>query len=64
MFLTRISGNLETLQMQWRCAKKAEIKTDELLAQTGDGYTAFQMAAENNNMETSINFWSWLNKRN
>jgi hypothetical protein len=32
------------------------MKTDELLlAQNGDGYTAFLIAAENNHMETSIN---------
>jgi hypothetical protein len=48
-----VGGTLEALEKLWRRAKEAEIKTDELLlAQNGDGYTAFQMATENNHRET------------
>ena len=62
---TAAGGNLEAFELLWRWANKVEIKTDELLlAQTGDGYTAFQLAAENNHIETFRNSRSGLKKRN
>ena len=39
---------------------KEEINTYELLvAKTGDGYTAFLLAAENNQVETLNRMWHW-----
>jgi len=62
---TEVGGNLEALQLLWRWAKKAEIKTEELLlTQTGDGHTAFQLAAENNHIETLRNSRYWLKNPN
>jgi len=62
---TAAGGNLEALQLLWWWAEEVEIKTDELLlAQIGDGYTAFQMAAQNNHIETFRNSRSGLKKRN
>jgi len=45
--LASLEGSIEALEILWRWAKEAELNTDELLlAQTGDGFTAFQMAAK------------------
>jgi ankyrin repeat protein len=60
-----VGGNLVALEELRKWAKKAEIKTDKfLLAQSGDGYTAFQMAAQNNHTETLRNCRSGLKKSN
>ena len=45
-------GSKECLGTLWCWAKEEEINTDELLlAQTGDGYNAFQIAAFNSQVE-------------
>ncbi len=58
-------GRLEVLELLWSLAKEAKLNTDELLlAQTGDGYTAFLLAAEKNHVGivvylkcSLISFW-------
>jgi len=48
-----VGGNLEALELLWKWAKKEEIKADELLlTETGEGYTALQLAAESSHTET------------
>ena len=46
-YLASLEGSIEALEALWGWAKKVELNTDELLlAQTDNGLTAFQMAAE------------------
>jgi hypothetical protein len=53
-------GSSEALETLWCWAKEAEMNTDELLlAQTGDGFTAFQLAARNNHIEALNRMWFW-----
>jgi len=55
-----INECLEALDTLWSCAKEEEINIDEMfLAQTGNGYTAFQLAPENNNLDTLQKMWVW-----
>jgi hypothetical protein len=50
----------ETLQLLWNFSKEAEINTEELLlAETGKVYTAFQIAAVKNQVETLKKMWFW-----
>ena len=53
-------GNLETLGTIWCWAKEVELNTEELwLAQTGDDYTAFQLAEDENHVETLNKLRVW-----
>ena len=46
-------GCLQLLDTVWSCVEEAELNTNEfLLAQSGNGYTAFLLAAENIYVET------------
>jgi ankyrin repeat protein len=52
--LASLEGNIEALEALWVWAKKVELKADELLlAQNGDGFTAFQMAAKKKSCRSS-----------
>jgi ankyrin repeat protein len=45
------SGSLEALEILWTLAKELELDAHEfLLSQTGEGYTAFQLAAQRNHV--------------
>ena len=58
-------GSLEALETLWRLAKEAEHNPDELLlAQNGEGVTAFQLAAWNNHVETLQKLWVWAEESN
>jgi hypothetical protein len=46
-------GILRALETLWSWSKAAEINTNELLlAQNGEGFTAFQLGVENNHVAT------------
>jgi hypothetical protein len=46
-------GNLGALETLWSWSEGAEINRNELLlAQNGEGFSAFQLAVENNHTET------------
>ena len=50
--------------MLWKWARKLELNTDKfLLAETGDGYTAFQLAAWKNHVEIFKTLWVWAEER-
>ena len=50
--------------MLWCWSKETEINTDELLlVETGKGYTAFHLAAENNHVETLKEMWVWAEEK-
>ena len=50
-------GSLEAL---WIWAKEVELNTHELLlSQSGDGYTAFQLAARKNHVKALLKMWVW-----
>ena len=55
-----LAGGLEAFETLWSWAKAAELNTDELLlTQTGDGYTAFLLAAVNNHVGTLRKILVW-----
>jgi len=55
-----VEGNLEALEKLGVWVKKVELNTDELLlVQTGDGYTAFLLVAQNSHVETLNKLWGW-----
>ena len=58
-------GCLQSLDTVWSFVKEAELNTDEfLLAQPGNGYTGFLLAAECNIVDTLNIMWDRLKKCN
>jgi len=59
-----LGGSLEALKSIWIWAKELELNTDELLiTETGNGCTAFQLAAENDHVETLNKLRSGLDRK-
>ena len=55
-----LNGSLKSMQTLRSLVKDAELNTDELLLiSTADGYTAFQLAARKNHVETLKKMWLW-----
>jgi len=53
-------GSLEALETLRRWVKEVELNTDELLlVETGDGHTAFHLAAWKNHAVTLKKLWVW-----
>jgi len=58
--LAPLNGRLGAMETLRSWVKEAELNTDELLlVPTADGYTAFQLAVENNHVETLKKMWVW-----
>jgi hypothetical protein len=58
-----IKGSQQALETLWSWVKEAKLNTVELLLfPTEDGYTAFQIAAQNNHVETLKKMWLWADE--
>ena len=56
--------SLQLLDTAWSCVEEAELNTNEfLLAQYGNGYTGFLLAAENIYVETQNRMRDWAEEK-